>query len=182
MNEEQQQQQAGGPQSGQPQGANPGASSGSQPAGQQPTGAQGQDPQAQQGQQGGDTTTPATPYVPDKSPFATKVTLPPHNLDIEDNYFIKLLAISLSLSVQEKQKIIESIPTLSQYQVDKLVTIFEEEQAKFHELESRMKDQVQKLREKQQADWQILEMEVEKQSKKSEDDQKAEEIRKKLGL
>jgi hypothetical protein len=148
---------------------------------------QGQDPtfsQQGQGQTGGTQGQPQGQQGSSaaQTPFSTTITLPAHQLVIDEQHFLRMLAGSLSLSLAEKKRIVESIPKLSQYQVDKLLEILDEEVIKFQELEEKYADQVQKLRQKQEADWQMLEMEVQKTTKAQLDQQKADEIRKKLGL
>ena len=74
------------------------------------------------------------------------------------------------------------IPKLRQAQVDELVKIFEDEKKKFAELSKKYTEQLEKLAQKHFEDWMDLENSYKLQKKSVEDDQKAEEIRKKLGL
>ncbi len=48
--------------------------------------------------------------------------------------FIDLLEHSLSLSTFEKKRVIDAIPTLSQFQIDELVKVFEDERVEFRKL------------------------------------------------
>ena len=48
--------------------------------------------------------------------------------------FIDLLEHSLSLSTFEKKRVIDAIPTLSQFQVDELIKVFEDERVEFRKL------------------------------------------------
>jgi hypothetical protein len=48
--------------------------------------------------------------------------------------FVDLLEHSLSLSTFEKKRVIDAIPTLSQFQVDELVKVFEDERVEFRKL------------------------------------------------
>lgn len=114
--------------------------------------------------------------------FTTTITLPAHSLKFDENRFINLLAGSISLSKDEKKKIIESISKLRQEQVDELIRIFDEERAKFIELSSKHSAQLKKLEAEHHADWRDLEMEVKAATQKEEESAKAEEIRKQLGL
>ena len=117
------------------------------------------------------------------SGFKTNVTLPDHpKSTFEEVYFLYLLAGSISLSLDEKQKIIEAVSRLSQKQIDELINIFEEEKRKFAELEEKHGEQIQKLREQHASEWQLLETRYTQKSKAEEDNAKAEEIRKQLGL
>ena len=71
--------------------------------------------------------------------FITSVKIPPHpNTKFDEKKFVELLAGSISLTITEKKRIIEAIPQLSQFQIDELMKIFEEEQQKFSELEKKM--------------------------------------------
>ena len=53
---------------------------------------------------------------------------------LDEKHFIDLLEHSLSLSVTEKKRVIDAVPTLSQYQVDELHKVFEDERVEFKKL------------------------------------------------
>lgn len=115
--------------------------------------------------------------------FITSVTIPPHpNTTFDEKKFIELLAGSISLTITEKKRIIESIPKLSQFQIDELMKIFDEEKAKFSELEKKHADQIKELEEKHKSSWQDLEAQKQEESKKKKEEQEAEDIKKQLGL
>lgn len=114
--------------------------------------------------------------------FTTTVTLPPHPLNFDEAKFINLLAGSISLSRDEKKKIIDSIPTLRQAQVDELIRIFEEEREKFIELSPKHGAQLEKLEKEHMADWRDIELMYKAQNQGQQDQANAEEIRKQLGL
>lgn len=114
--------------------------------------------------------------------FKTNIKIPAHSLKLDDAYFLKLLAGSISLMRDEKKKIIESVPKLRQEQVDELIDILEEEKEKFLELSPKHSEQLKKLEAKHWAEWQDLETQWEQEGKKQQDAQKADEIRKQLGL
>ncbi|MFH1720350.1 MAG: hypothetical protein ABH856_01960 [Patescibacteria group bacterium] len=127
-------------------------------------------------------TTPANFQLGAKLPPKLNAQVPKHSLKFDEQYFLKLLAGSISLTKDEKAKIIESIPKLKQSQIDELIRIFEEEKQKFAQLSAKHTDQLEKLAEKHYQDWMDIEMSQQQQEKYSEDDKKAEEIRKNLGL
>jgi hypothetical protein len=52
----------------------------------------------------------------------------------EESYFMELLEHSLSLSTFEKKRVIDAIPSLSQFQLDELVKVFEDERVEFRKL------------------------------------------------
>lgn len=114
--------------------------------------------------------------------FTTTVKLPAHNLKFDENYFLNLLAGSISLSKDEKKKIVESTPKLRQEQIDELIRIFEEERSKFIELSAKHGAQLKKLEDQHAADWKDLEIEGKAVAQKEEETNKAEEIRKQLGI
>jgi len=112
-----------------------------------------------------------------------KIKLPAHpDTKFDDDFFIKLLAGSISLSRAEKKRIIDAVPKLQQWQVDELVNIFEEEKKKFAQLSQRHVPQLEKLAKQHYEEWRDIELEEVKTSKAEEDKSKADEIRKKLGL
>ena len=119
----------------------------------------------------------------DDHSFITSVTIPAHpNTQFDEKKFLELLAKSISLTKTEKQRIIASIPKLSQYQIDELMRIFEEEQRKFSELNQKHANQLKELEEKHKNDWQDVEMQAKQDTKKKQDANDADAIRKKLGL
>jgi len=114
--------------------------------------------------------------------FTTTVKLPAHSLKFDETYFVNLLAGSISLSRDEKKKIIDSIPKLRQAQVDELIRIFEEEKVKFIELSPKHSAQLKKLEAEHLADWKDIELSYKAVAQKQEEQNKADEIRKQLGL
>jgi hypothetical protein len=100
--------------------------------------------------------------------------------------FVDLLEHSLSLSTFEKKRVIDAIPTLSQFQVDELVKVFEDERVEFRKLMPTEGEIIKWLVVKAQNEWEQLKdiyIEEEKAAAKaSEDAQKAEDVRKSLGL
>lgn len=100
--------------------------------------------------------------------------------------FLDLLEHSLSLNVYEKKRVIDAIPTLSQFQIDELIKVFDDEREEFKKLmwteAEAIKDLVVKAREwwKQLEDIYIQEK---KQSEKANEDQaKIDDLKNSLGL
>ncbi len=119
----------------------------------------------------------------DDHSFITSVPMPSHpNTQFDEKKFLELLAKSISLTKTEKQRIITSIPKLSQYQIDELTRIFEEEQRKFSELNKKHEDQLKALEDKHKDDWNDIELQAKQDDKKKKDDEEAEALRKKMGL
>lgn len=127
-------------------------------------------------------TTPANYQIGKHLPKVINVKIPPHSLQFDEQYFLHMLAGSISLTRDEKKRIIDSMPRLKQAQVDELIRIFEEERRKFAELSAKHVEQLKKLEKQHWAEWQDLELAQKASEKKEEDTAKAEEIRKKLGL
>ncbi|OGJ54007.1 hypothetical protein A3D11_04645 [Candidatus Peribacteria bacterium RIFCSPHIGHO2_02_FULL_49_16] len=100
----------------------------------------------------------------------------------DEQKFLTFLRGSISLTRDEKWRIIQAIPKLSQFQVDELQKILEEEKRKFSELSPKHLSQLQKLEQKHADDWKDLQTVSQQQSVKQEDQQQAEEIKKNLGL
>ncbi len=119
----------------------------------------------------------------DDHSFITSVPIPAHpNTQFDEKKFLKLLAKSISLTKTEKQRIITSIPKLSQYQIDELMRIFEEEQKKFSELNKKHEDQLKGLEEKHKNDWNDIEMQAKQEDKKKKDEEAAAKLKKQMGL
>lgn len=127
-------------------------------------------------------TTPANYKIGQHIPAQISVDIPAHSLQFDEQKFLHLLAGSISLTKEEKKRIIQSIPKLKQEQVDELIRIFEEEKQKFAELSAKHVDQLKKLEKQHWADWQDIELEQKAAGKAEEDEAKADEIRKNLGL
>lgn len=67
------------------------------------------------------------------------------SIDIDKFYFTNLLLSSLSLSMMEKFRVIFKAPKLSQFQVDELIKVFEDEQSEFNRLLKEDAEDVTKL-------------------------------------
>ena len=104
----------------------------------------------------------------------------------EETNFIDLLEHSLSLSTFEKKRVIDAIPTLSQFQIDELVKVFEDERVEFRKLMPTEGEIIKGLVIKAQNEWEQLKdiyIEEEKATiRANEDAKKAEELKKTLGL
>jgi len=105
---------------------------------------------------------------------------------VNEEEFLDLLKHSLSLNTQEKKRVVDAVPTLSQFQFDELTKVFTEERVKFKDLAKEHPEDIKKLLTKQQAEWlQLGDLyKAETENKKIEDEAKAkeEEIKKSLGL
>ena len=100
--------------------------------------------------------------------------------------FLDLLKHSLSLNTMEKKRVVDAVPTLSQFQFDELTKVFTEEREKFRELAKDHPEDIKKLLAKQQSEWlqlgDLYRAELENKGKEAEDKQKEEDIKKSLGL
>ena len=107
-------------------------------------------------------------------------------VSVNEEEFLDLLKHSLSLNTQEKKRVIDAVPTLSQFQFDELTKVFTEERVKFKDLAKEHPDDIKKLLTKQQAEWlqlgDLYTMEELNKSKEDEAKKKEEEIKKSLGL
>lgn len=112
-----------------------------------------------------------------------KIVVPSHpETQFDADKFLTLLRGSISLTRDEKWRIIQAIPKLSQFQLEELQKILEEEKRKFSELSPKHLLQLQKLEQKHSEDWKDLQSITVQQGAKEEEKQKADEIRKQLGL
>jgi hypothetical protein len=127
-------------------------------------------------------TTPANYQIGSKLPKVIQVIIPAHTLNFDEQYFLHLLAGSISLTKEEKQRIVDSVPKLKQSQVDELIKIFEEERRKFAELSAKHVEQLKKLEDQHLRDWNDIELSQKAAQKQSADAAQAEAIRKQLGL
>ncbi len=111
------------------------------------------------------------------------ITTPDHpEAKFDEQNFLTLLRGSISLTRDEKWRIVQAIPKLSQFQIDELQKILEEEKNKFSELSPKHLLQLQKLEQKHAEDWKDLQSVTVQEQAKEEEGQQADEIRKQLGL
>lgn len=100
--------------------------------------------------------------------------------------FLDLLEHSLSLSTFEKKRVIDSVPQLSQFQIDELMKVFEDERIEFRKLVATEGEIIKGLVVKAQNEWEQLKDIYAEEIRSAEqarlDAQKADEIKKTLGL
>jgi hypothetical protein len=112
-----------------------------------------------------------------------RVAIPEHpSTSFDEQLFLTLLRGSISLTRDEKWRIIQAVPKLSQFQIDELQKILEEERRKFAELSPKHLLQLMKLEQKHSQDWTDLQTVSVQQEAAQQEQQQAEEIRKSLGL
>ncbi len=111
------------------------------------------------------------------------VVVPAHpETQFDEQVFLTLLRGSISLTRDEKWRIIQAIPKLSQFQIDELQKILQEERAKFMQLSPKHLQHLRQLEGKHSEDWKDLQsLFVQEQAKATEQSQ-ADDIRKQLGL
>lgn len=111
------------------------------------------------------------------------IAIPAHpETTFDTNAFLSLLRGSISLTRDEKWRIIQAIPKLSQFQIDELQKILVDEQQKFSELSPKHLLQLMKLEQKHSDDWKDLQSLMVQKSAKKEEQSQVDEIRKQLGL
>ena len=166
------------------------------PAGQQPTGQTPPVPTPPPAQQGDQTPPPAKPAPQPPVPADPNArqgqlgnrsghvfVIPPHpNTDFDDANFLALLEGSISLTFEEKQRVIDAIPRLSIEQINELISIFEEEKTKFAELEKEFAQDVAKLKKERENELETQQVKIEEQGAADEDAAAAEELKRQMGL
>ena len=104
----------------------------------------------------------------------------------DEKSFMDLLEHSLSLSTFEKKRVIDAIPTLSQFQIDELVKVFEDERVEFRKLMPTEWEINKGLVIKAQNEWeQLKDIYIEEGKARAAADgdaKKAEDLKKSLGL
>jgi hypothetical protein len=125
------------------------------------------------------------PTVADNSIFLELSVVHPLS-EFDEAAFIDLLEHSLSLSVFEKKRVIDAIPTLSQFQIDELVKVFEDEREEFKKLLSKEGDTIRELVGKAKEGWaQLREIyvgEAAAREKAGEDQAKIDALKGSLGI
>jgi hypothetical protein len=74
-------------------------------------------------------------------------------VNVDKNLFKLALSNSLSLNKIEKKKVLDAIPTLSQFQVDELLKVWIEENTKFRDLERKNPNEIANLKFKSLKVW-----------------------------
>jgi len=110
-------------------------------------------------------------------------TIPAHpKTTFDEENFLVLLEGSISLTMEEKKRVIEAIPRLSIEQINELISIFSEEKTKFSELENEFADDIQKLKAERETEIQRTEDKKEEVSAGEADEEEAEKIKREMGL
>ena len=108
------------------------------------------------------------------------------DVQVDEKDFLDLLKYSLSLNTMEKKRVIDAVPTLSQFQFDELIKVFTEEREKFRELAKQHPDDIKKLVAKQQSEWidlgDLYNAELEAKEKENQDQDKIDDIKSSLWL
>ncbi len=99
--------------------------------------------------------------------FYTLISVHPLT-EFDEIYFIDLLEHSLSLSVMEKKRVIDAVPTLSQFQIDELHKVFEDEREEFKKLLSKEGDVIRDLAVKAKDGWIQLKVIYQDEAKEKE--------------
>lgn len=106
--------------------------------------------------------------------------------DFEERTFLDLLEHSLSLSITEKKRVIDAIPTLSQFQIDELTKVFVDEREEFKKLLEKEGDTIKELVVKSRDGWkqlgEIYIQERAQREKQGEDQSKIDDLKKSLGI
>jgi len=107
-------------------------------------------------------------------------------VNVDEQTFLDLLKHSLSLNTAEKKRVVDAVPTLSQFQFDELTKVFSEERIKFRDLAKEHPEDIKKLLTKQQTEWlqlwDLYKSEWENKIKEDEAKKREDEIKKSLGL
>ena len=90
------------------------------------------------------------------------------------------------MNTVEKKRVVDAVPTLSQFQFDELKKVFTEEREKFRELAKEHPEDIKKLVAKQQAEWiqlwDLYKAERANQEQEAEDTTKIDDIKANLWL
>lgn len=109
--------------------------------------------------------------------------IPPHpDTTFDEENFLVLLEGSISLTMEEKQRVINAIPRLKMEQINELISIFTEEKQKFSELENEFADDVKKLKQEREREIVRTEEKKEELAEGEVDKEAAEKLKRDMGL
>ena len=112
-----------------------------------------------------------------------QVVIPEHpETAFDEDAFLTLLRGSISLTRDEKWRIIQAVPKLSQFQIDELQKILDEEKHKFSQLSPKHLRHLLQLERKHAEDWKDLQSMYVQSAAKQKEQSQADKIRKQLGL
>ncbi|MDD4351916.1 MAG: hypothetical protein PHU71_02950 [Candidatus Gracilibacteria bacterium] len=119
----------------------------------------------------GDDYTPSPgDFTDDKKQEIKNFKIGAHDTKFDEQKFKDLLAESISLSYNEKTQILKAVPKLSQFQIDELMNILEEEQVKLKELNAKHADKLKEFEEKKaNSNWDSMAAKAEEDAKKEKD-------------
>ncbi len=141
-------------------------------------------PSGSQGDGAQNPPTPPRPKTSNEEIFQKFLVHPITQFD--ERVFMDLLEHSLSLSTFEKKRVVDSIPTLSQLQIDELTKVFEDERVEFRKLMDSEWEIIKWLVVKAQNEWEqlkdIYKEEEKAKAQSQKDTQQADEIKKNLWL
>ena len=100
----------------------------------------------------------------DRLPVAPIQLMDHPETEFDETALLGMLRNSISLTMEEKYKIIGAIPQMNQYQVDALMKIFEEERRKFEALSPKHLVQLQQLEQNHAHQWMEIVKRFEKQA------------------
>lgn len=92
--------------------------------------------------------------------FTTTIKLPSHDLQIDENTLLRLLAGSISFTLRDKYKIIDTFWKLTQSQADEFIQDLSKDFTRFQDISASSTEHHQSLKEledKAAADWLVLE-------------------------
>jgi tetratricopeptide (TPR) repeat protein len=85
--------------------------------------------------------------------------LPHPNTEFNEDNFINSIKRSISVSKDEKRRIIMAVPTLSQHQIEQIMIVLDEEAEKFRKISSKQLGELRRLEESHARDWLDLQAE-----------------------
>ena len=112
----------------------------------------------------------------------TVVKITTNHPNIDTNLFLSLLAQSISLSKAEKMRIVTSFPTLSLFQINELIRIFQDEKVEFAKLPEKNVPELEKLAKKHALDWESIEHDFQQEEIKKKELEAQQKLRDKFGL
>lgn len=114
------------------------------------------------------------------------VKLHSQEIELNSEEFLDLLKHSLSLNLMEKKRVVDAVPTLSQFQFNELIKVFKWEREQFAELAKKHPDDIKKLVKKQQEEWtqlwELYDLELKNKVKEDENKNKIDDIKASLWL
>lgn len=85
---------------------------------------------------------PETDEWRDRADDIMEIEIPPHRTEFDEDHFKRLVAEGMSLTWDEKERMLLAVPRMTQQQVDTLISLYEEGEERWNEFKNKHKMEI----------------------------------------